>query len=127
MTDKGAQRVDPAQTPSKLPPAGVLIMLSLVFPGAGQLANGQKAKGWIIVAISAALLIFFFIQLSSAIPPVYRALTTGVEPVIDEAYMNKVYNILLTLLAGVVVWMFAIVDAVWVGRRKIREGAQLQP
>jgi len=102
-------------------------MLSLVFPGAGQLANGQKAKGWIIVAISAALLIFFFIQLSSAIPPVYRALATGVEPVIDEAYMNKVYNILLTLLAAVALWMFAIVDAVWVGRRKIREGAQLQP
>lgn len=124
MADKDAQAGDQAPNPSKLPPVGVLIMLSLVFPGAGQLANGQKTKGWIIISISTALLIFFFIQLSSAIPPVYRALAMGVEPVIDEAYMNKVYNILLTLLAAVVVWLIAIVDAVLVGRRKIKEGAK---
>ena len=123
MADKNAQAGDQARTPSKLPPAGVLIMLSLVLPGAGQLANGQKTKGWIIIAISTAFLILFFIQLSSAIPPVYRALAMGVEPVIDEAYMTKVYNILLTLLAAVVVWLFAIADAVVVGRRKFSEGA----
>ncbi len=124
MADNDAQAGNQARTLSKLPPVGVLIMLSLVFPGAGQLANGQKTKGWIIITISTALLIFFFIQLSSAIPPVYRALAMGVEPVIDETYMNKVYNILLTLLAAVVVWLIAIVDAVLVGSRKIREGAK---
>lgn len=109
---------------SKLPPTGVLIMLSLVFPGAGQLANGQKSKGWIIISISTLFLILFFIQLSSVIPPVYHALVTGAEPVIDETYMNKVYNILLILLGAVVVWLFAIVDAAIVGRRKFREGVK---
>jgi TM2 domain-containing membrane protein YozV len=109
---------------SRLPPTGVLIMLSLVFPGAGQLANGQKAKGWIIVAIATMLLILFFIQLSSAIPPVYHALATGAEPMIDEKYMEKVYNILIILLVSVVVWLFAIVDAVIVGKRKFRDGVQ---
>lgn len=99
-------------------------MLSLVFPGAGQLANGQKAKGWGIVAIATMLLILFFIQLSSSIPPVYHALASGAEPVIDEKYMENVYNILLILLASVAVWLFAIVDAVIVGKRKFRDGAQ---
>lgn len=99
-------------------------MLSLVFPGAGQLANGQKAKGWIIITITTAFLIIFFLQLASVIPPVYHALTTGEEPVIDEAYVSKVYNILVTLLATVVVWLIAIVDAILVGRGKIRKNAK---
>jgi TM2 domain-containing membrane protein YozV len=124
MADNAGQPAGGKPGQSKLPPTGVLIMLSLVFPGAGQLANGQKAKGWVIVAISALFLILFFIQLSSAIPPVYHALATGAEPVIDEKYMNKAYNILLILLGAVVVWLFAIVDAVIVGKRKFREGAQ---
>lgn len=108
----------------KLPPTGVLIMLSLVFPGAGQLANGQKTKGWIVIGVSTMLLIFFFIQLASAIPPVYNALSAGVEPVIDEAYMNKVYNLLLIVLLAVLVWLYAIVDAVIVGGRKFKEGVK---
>lgn len=109
---------------SKLPPTGVLIMLSLVFPGAGQLANGQKAKGWVIISISALLLILFFTQLASIVPPVYHALTTGGEPVIDETYVSKVYNILLILLGAVVIWLFAIVDAAIVGKRKFSEGGK---
>ena len=124
MGDNGGKPAADKPAPSGLPPTGVLIMLSLVFPGAGQLANGQKTKGWIIIVISTLFLILFFIQLASVIPPVYRALATGVEPVIDETYMNKVYNILLILLVGVVVWLFAIVDAAIVGKRKFREGAK---
>lgn len=99
-------------------------MLSLVFPGAGQLANGQKTKGWIIVAIATTLLTLFFFQISSAIPPAYHALADGAEPFIGEKHMEKVYNILLTLLATVVVWLFAIVDAAIVGKRKFRDGAR---
>jgi len=124
MADNAGQPAGDKPGQSKLPPTGVLIMLSLVFPGAGQLANGQKTKGWVIVVITAMLLILFFFQLSSAIPPVYHALASGAEPVIDEKYMKKVYNILLILLATVVVWLFAIVDAVIVGKRKLRKGAQ---
>ncbi|MBF0292530.1 MAG: hypothetical protein HQK86_10290 [Nitrospinae bacterium] len=105
----------------KLPPTGVLIMLSLVFPGAGQLANGQKAKGWIVIAVTTLLLIFFSIQLASAIPPVYNALASGAEPVIDEAYMNKLYHLLVIVLFAVLVWLYAIVDAVIVGGRKFKE------
>ena len=124
MADNAGRPAADKPGQSKLPPTGVLIMLSLVFPGAGQLANGQKAKGWVIITVSALLLILFFIQLSSIIPPVYHALATGAEPVIDEKYMNKIYNILLILLGAVVVWLFAIVDAVIVGKRKFREGGQ---
>lgn len=99
-------------------------MLSLVFPGAGQLANGQKTKGWIVIGVSTLFLILFFIQISSAIPPIYNALSAGVEPVIDEAYMNKVYNILRIVLLAVLVWLYAIVDAVIVGGRKFKEGVK---
>lgn len=108
----------------KLPPTGVLIMLSLVFPGAGQLANGQTAKGWVVIGVSTLLLILFFIQLASVIPPVYHALSAGVEPVIDEAYMDKLYNMLRIVLLAVLVWLYAIVDAVIVGGRKSKEGVK---
>jgi hypothetical protein len=124
MVDNKDKPAGAKQGKPKLPPTGVLIMLSLVFPGAGQLANGQKAKGWVIVSISAVLFIFFFIQLSSIIPPVYRAMSSGAEPVIDATYIGKVYNILMILFAAVVVWLFAIVDAAIVGGRKFREGAK---
>jgi TM2 domain-containing membrane protein YozV len=124
MGDNAGQTAERKPERLKLPPTGVLIMLSLVFPGAGQLANGQKTKGWVIIGVSTLLLILFFIQLSSVVPPVYRALAAGVEPVIDEAYINKLYNILLILLATVLVWLLAVVDAVIVGGRKFREGVK---
>lgn len=107
--------------PTEGTPIGAIILLSIVFPGAGQLAIGHKTKGWAIIAISTLLLIAFFIQLAAAVPPIYEAIRSGAEPVIDGQYLEKIHNILLILLAAVIVWFYAVVDAIYHGRRKFAQ------
>ncbi|MBI4666164.1 MAG: hypothetical protein HY751_07140 [Nitrospinae bacterium] len=100
-----------------LPPIGVLIILSIVFPGAGQLANNQKVKGWIIVGVSVLIAIAFFFQLAVIASPVHQAIMSGRAPTVDDQFIDGLKKLLWILSGALAVWLVAMVDAVLVGRK----------
>lgn len=101
-------------------PTGVIVILSLVFPGAGQLAIGRKTIGWIFAGAAIVLLAAFFIQLSAIIPRVVAAISSGEPPAADEDLIGGIKTLFYILGGVLVIWIAALVDAVVAGRRKAR-------
>lgn len=102
----------------ELPSAAVLAILSSVLPGAGQLANGQTVKGWVIVAISIVIMIAFFYQIALIGVPVYTAAMEGKQLVIDDAYVDLLKTLGWILLGAIAVWAVAIIDSIVVGGKR---------
>lgn len=92
-------------------------MLSMMFPGAGQLANEQKVKGGVFIAISAVIAVAFFAQLASVSSPVFATLKTGQSPALETGFMEGLTRLLYILGAALAVWAVALVDCVVVGMR----------
>ncbi|VAX21486.1 hypothetical protein MNBD_NITROSPINAE01-449 [hydrothermal vent metagenome] len=101
------------------PPLGILVLLSFVLPGAGQLANDDKVKGYLFIAISMALLLMFFAKLTDIFPQVHEDLLAGVIPTITEEFMDKLESLGQILLAGLFLFIVATLDAVIVGKRRL--------
>lgn len=109
------------QVKSTHPPVGVLILLSLVFPGAGQLANKENIKGGIIIAATVISLIAFFTQLGFIVSYVQAALVSGVAPEVDDLFIGKLKTLGLIMAAAFGILAGALIDAIIVGAR-IRAG-----
>lgn len=100
-----------------LPPVGVLILLTAIFPGAGHLAVKQNVKGWMFIGVSVILFIAFFIYIGDIIAPVSSALMAGREPEINDEFMENVKAIGYILGGGLLVWLAALVDVIIIGKR----------
>lgn len=103
---------------SEKPPLGALILLSVILPGAGHLAVGEKAKGWVFVGVSIVLLIGFFVQLALIIPPILGATAEGRPPEIDDAFVSQIRRLLVILGVALAVWVVAVADIIISGKRR---------
>ncbi len=101
------------------PPLSILVLLSFVLPGAGQLANDEKIKGYLFIVISLALLLMFFAKLTDIFPQVHEDLLAGVIPTLTEEFMGNLESLGLILLAGLFLFVVATLDAVIVGKRRL--------
>ena len=104
------------------PPLGVLVLLSIALPGAGQLAYGGKVRASIFIGASISLAIAFFFQLSELMAPFASALAAGADPMMDESFKNDVKILVMILLASALVWVAALVDVLVFGRRAASPG-----
>ncbi len=100
-------------------PIGILIVLSTVFPGAGQLANGQNSKGIGFIAAAGILLALFFVYLAFTIGPILGTISAGKEPVMTDDLMSGVKTLAAIFGAGFIVWIWATIDAVIVGKKRL--------
>ncbi|MGK7344620.1 MAG: hypothetical protein ACNS63_02275 [Candidatus Nitrospinota bacterium M3_3B_026] len=101
-------------------PLGALIILSLVFPGAGQLAIGRKVIGWLFAGAAIVLLGAFFIQLSAVVPRFFAAISSGEAPVADDKLIGGIRTLFYIVAGLLVVWITAFVDVMIAGRRRGR-------
>ncbi len=107
-----------------LPPVGVLILLTAIFPGAGHLAVKQNVKGWVFIGVSVVLFIAFFAYIGDIIAPVSSALMAGREPKIDDEFIANLITIGYILGGGLLVWFAALIDVIIIGRRINASGGQ---
>ena len=100
-------------------PLGALVTLSLILPGAGQLANGEKVKGWVYIGLALILMAALLIQAAMMFPPLIKAAASGAQTPIDEALIGQVKTLLEIIAGALMIWVIALVDTIIVGRRKL--------
>lgn len=110
----------PDLDPDDIPPPWMVVVLSLVFPGAAQLALGEKKRGLVFVAITVVLMALFFVVFAQLVGAFWSRMQSGADP-IDESVTGHLIRIGYVLGAGVVEVIMAAVDAVS-SRRRIVEG-----
>jgi len=113
------QQAEVEEEKPDLPPIGILILLSVIFPGAGQLANNEKSKGVAFIGVSVVIALFFFSQLAWMTAPLFDAANHGRMPVMDDAFFAHIKRLLYILGAALLVWIVALVDCVVVGWRNL--------
>jgi hypothetical protein len=102
---------------------GVAAVLSgLVWPGAGQLYNGQRAKGWTFIVLSTAAAAVFVVAGVAAALELYSQGLSAMGPeeaqrAIDQIVAARGATLGLSFLAMTAVWLLSIADAWWVARR----------
>ena len=104
-----------------------VLLSALAVPGAGQIRNGEVAKGIALVVASLGLFGILFVRILADLWPVIVAphdLTTLV-PDVNSAVTRALsgHGLLVALL--VVVWVYAVADAFWVARGRAA-AAELQ-
>jgi diadenosine tetraphosphate (Ap4A) HIT family hydrolase/TM2 domain-containing membrane protein YozV len=129
-----ARRPPPAQVAAALAPAArpslgssarplrAALLSGLVWPGLGQIANGQLAKGITLVVLVLAVAAWLVLRLASVVTASVTADATSFD--IFQAYdlatqiqqknAGTLSGAVLVLLA---IWVYAIVDAYWCGRK----------
>ena len=112
-----------ANVKSKRTPLGALVMLSVMLPGAGQLANGQKAKGVGAIVISAILFVDIIVHAFIIAFPLFGAMLAGVEPVVDEEVFGQFKSLMIVFAIAVAVWVWALFDTIAVGKRRMADDA----
>lgn len=102
-------------------PIGVLILLSLALPGAGQLALGQTTKGVITMVISAILLVDITVHAFIIAAPLAGAMLAGMEPVIDERTLEPLRFLLKVVAVAFAILVWALIDTIIAARRRDSE------
>jgi len=96
-------------------------MLSVMFPGAGQVANGDTVKGVITIAISALLFVDIIVHSFIITYPLFGMWLAGKTPIIDEKTLMPLRTLLVVITIALVIWVWALVDTVIVGKKRLAE------
>ncbi len=119
-----------AQLRGELPPAGaapihgkrassLAFLLSALMPGAGQLYNGQTVKGLICLGIYALSLIVVFFSPGGS--EFLEGIVLFAVPMKGRLPSEPSPLLLTFFLAGVVIWIYAVLDAPMIAN-KINQG-----
>ncbi len=98
-------------------PAMVLVLLSLLFPGGGQIANGHTLKGSLFAAVSVLLLFPFFYFLAGAGFLLYNDLSRGIRPRFEGELMGDLKALGVVLLLGLLLSAISAIEAVISARK----------
>ena len=112
---------EPHQPGKSSAPLGALVTLSIMFPGSGQLANGQRAKGVVTIIVSALLFVDILVHTFILALPLAGAWMQDKPPVIDERITGPLKTLLIIIGAAFAIWLWALVDTVLVYRRREAE------
>lgn len=91
---------------------------AFVVPGLGQVLNQNLKKGGIILGIVFILIVNATIQIALILKSVFKEMEPGLYPL--EKYLERIMQEDLSFLyylivAFVVVWVYSVADAFWVG------------
>ncbi|MEW6280107.1 MAG: hypothetical protein AB1758_15865 [Candidatus Eremiobacterota bacterium] len=109
------------ESPPKEPPPRLLTpqlkaaLLSKVFPGLGQLYNGQKVKGSILIALVAVLVPWSLYLVFGAISQMLSSFTDLEPAPID---LSRVVEGLALMAFTIGVWIYSVWDAWSVCKKK---------
>jgi len=109
------------QAGDKTVPYGSRVLLSLILPGAGQLANGHKAKGIVTIIVSAVLFVDIIVHTFILSLPIANAWLRGEPPVIDETITDPLGTLLLIIGLALAIWVWALVDTIRAAKRQLGE------
>jgi diadenosine tetraphosphate (Ap4A) HIT family hydrolase/TM2 domain-containing membrane protein YozV len=122
---KVAAALAPAARPSSgssARPLRAALLSGLVWPGLGQIANGQLAKGIALVVLVLAVAAWLVLRLVSVVTASVPADASSFD--IFQAYdlATQIQQQNAGILSGavlvlLVIWVFGIVDAYWCGRK----------
>jgi hypothetical protein len=107
------------RTAGKRPDVFMPVLLSAaVFPGAGQLRNGDRAKGIAIIAATILFLVGATALIVSDLMPLVRDPPdiAVLFPIVSAAVSRTLGSHALALGALVALWIYSIVDAYLVAR-----------
>lgn len=91
---------------------------AFVVPGLGQVLNHNLKKGGIILGIILILIVNATIQIALILKTVFKEMEPGLYPL--EKYLERIIQEDLSFLfylvvAFVVIWVYSVADAFWVG------------
>lgn len=98
-------------------PLRALLLSALIFPGAGQIYNGDRLKGYLLIALGLVLCLLIVLKAAMPFISYYQALFLESSP--QPVRLNFTEHIpALLVLLGVLaaVWIYGMVDAYWVGK-----------
>lgn len=90
----------------------MLILLSFIFPGGGQIANGHTLKGGLFAAVSVLLMLPFFYFLAGLGSLLYNDLSRGITPVFEGELMSDLKGLGIVLLLGLLLSVISAIEAV---------------
>jgi hypothetical protein len=98
-----------------------VLLSGLVFPGAGQMANGERGKGLLLGGITVALALGVSALVASVVlsgmPTELDSLDVGlIQERVHETLMGSSRSITLLVVLLLLVWAYAVVDA-WRGAK----------
>lgn len=104
----------------KKSPWRALVLSALVFPGAGQVYNGDRLKGYLLMALALIISLFLVLKVVMGFTSYYTALfsETPQQVAPGAALAEEIPTILLFLGILVVIWVYSMIDAYWVGKEK---------
>jgi TM2 domain-containing membrane protein YozV len=91
------------------------VMLSaLIFPGAGQVYNGDRLKGYLLIALGSILSLFIILKVAIPFVNYYQAIfLDNPQKAPGLSFTEEVPGILLFLGVLAAVWIYSIIDAYW--------------
>ncbi len=92
-----------------LPSVRTAILLSVLFPGVGQIYLGENTKGIIITSVSGGLILSSFLVWNYA-ESIYNDYETTLDPVLYDSYSTNIDIANFLLVAYFGVWVYNIVD-----------------
>jgi len=103
------------------------LLSALILPGAGHLALRSKARGWILISLSVACLVYIFALLIPIVTGIVSEITRGGTSV-DPADLNRMVKGRLmgggasaagyAVWALIVIWVVALIDVIRLGRKR---------
>src|SRR5438128_7244387 len=113
--------VEAPASPKRPRPFMAVILSGLVWPGAGQIYNGQIAKGAAIIAASAACgLAFAWTVARLVMASIPEDLVTvdaaQIQVLVEQVMASGVGMLRLETAAVVLIWVVSVVDAYLVAR-----------
>jgi hypothetical protein len=98
-----------------------VLLSGLVFPGAGQLANGERGKGLLLGGITVVLALGVSVLVASVVlsgmPTEIDSLDVGlIQERVHETLTGSSRSITLLVVLLLLVWAYAVVDA-WRGAK----------
>lgn len=100
-----------------------VLLSALVIPGAGQLYNKEKAKGWVLMLLTAAVTLSFFFGLTAAVARVLPATPSILSTEEIKAIVTRVMTEHETFVSSfgwltTGIWVYSVLDAYWGARSK---------
>jgi TM2 domain-containing membrane protein YozV len=98
-----------------------VLLSGLVFPGAGQMANGERGKGLVVGGLTVVLALGVSALVASVVlsvmPADFVTLDVGlIQQRVHESLMGSSGSITLLVVLLLLVWAYAVVDA-WRGAK----------
>lgn len=93
-------------------PWRALVLSALIFPGAGQIYNGDRLKGYLLIALGIILTLLIILKVVLGFMGYYQALL-GENPQVPpgKALSEEIPGILIFLGVFGVLWIYGMVDA----------------